>query len=261
MNTGSSKRRNLTEAEIDRAVGKIRQMYDDYIITFLKSFATKEAFEDRYLLARRQRIDLTRFVHDEIELIASLGKEERKRIAPGAERRAPRRRSVGEYADRLIEQFREQIAGYPDLFIGEKASYETRKLFGALDLFEREHWPAFERSLRRVYPSSYSSPRLTLEPRMQYLTSGPGRQPPGLSRYQALLLRLPRSKSEVDLEERRLLLEAAFLLHGIAETLTRLLPEVTDGEERAALERCGNYVHTLISDFRLKDLRPSNQGV
>jgi len=257
-------RRPLSEEEVERAVGKIRRMYDDYIVTYLKSFMLKEAFEDRYLLVRKQRIDLTRFVSDELEMIKSLIKDEEARSAQRDERRGSRkgrRRSVSEYADGLIEQYREQIAKYPDLPFDEKASYEIRKLLGALDLFEREYWPDLERVLRRLYPSYYSSPRLTLEPRIYNLTSGAGRLPPGVSRYKALLMRLPRARVELEWEERRLMLEGAFLLHHLVETVVRVRAEAGDDGDRAALERTQEYVHSMLSDFRLMEFKPSNQGV
>ena len=252
--------RPLSEEEVERAVEKIRRMYDDYIITYLKPFTLKDAFEDRYLLVRKQRIDLTRFIHDELELIKGLVKDEDARSAQREERRGRRKgrhRSVSEYADRLIEQYREQIEKYPDLPFDDRASYEIRKLLGALDLFEKEYWPDLERVLRKLYPSYYSSPRLTLEPRIYNLTSGAGRLPPGVSRYKALLMRLPRTKAELEWEERRLILEGAFLLHHVVETLERVRK---DGD-LAGLERTENWVHSVIVDFRLQEFKPTNQGV
>ncbi len=254
--------RPLSEDEVERAVEKIRRAYDDYIVTYLKPFTLKNAFEDRYLLVRKQRIDLARFVHDELELIRGLGREEEARSAENEERKRKKsRRSVNEYADGLIEQFREQIAKYPDLSFDEKASYELRKLLGALDRFEKEYWPDLERILRRLYPSYYSSPRLTLEPRLNYLTSGAGRLPPGISRYQALLMRLPRAQRELEWEERRLILEGAFLLHHLDETIDRVKKEAGGNGDLAALARTAEYVHSMIGDFRLMDFKPSNQGV
>ncbi len=257
-------RRPLSEEEVERAVEKIRRMYDDYIVTFLKSFSLKEAFEDRYLLARKQRIDLTRFVSDELAMIKDLIKDEGALSTERDERRGrrkERRRSVSEYADRIIEQNREQIEKYPDLPFDEKASYEIRKLLGALDLFEREYWPDLDRVLRKFYPSYYASPRLTLEPRIYNLTSGAGRLPPGVSRYKALLMRLPRTKTELEWEERRLMLEGAFLLHHVVETIERLRKETDGSRDLATLEKTQEFVHSTLTDFRLMEFKPSNQGV
>lgn len=254
---------SLSDREIGIAIDKIRKMYDDYIVTYVKPFTLKMAFEDRYFGALQRRVRLERFIAEELQVINDLFKREEERIAKEQERafkKIGRRRTTGEYADQLIEQFRRQIEKYPDLFIDDKASFELRKLFGALDVFEREHWPRLDKVLRKLYPSYYNNPRVTLEPKVYALCSGAGHAPPRVLRYQSLLMRYPKTQKEIEWEEKSLILEAAFLLHQTSGVLKQVLPEVTEPEERQALEQVEEYVHALIDDFRLKDLKPTAQG-
>jgi hypothetical protein len=230
---------------------------------FTKPFKLKNEFEDRYFEARKQRIDLTRFVLAELEVIRQLKKREEAKLLEAEEKRFKKRtqpKQASNLADRVLEQQRKQIEKYPELPMDPRASYELKKLFGALDVLEKEYWPPLESLLRRLYPSYYSNPRLDLEPRIYALCPGAGTVPPIVSRYEALLLRIPRSLNDVEWEEKRLLLEAAFLLHALMGVLDKLPLEDCTDEERKMVEKTRNYVHILLTDFRLKDLKPANLG-
>ncbi len=257
------KSRPLSEEEVEQAVKKIRQLYDDYIITFTKPFRLKNQFEDRYFEARKSRIDLTHFVIAEIEVVRRLKHNEEQKLIEQEEKRFKKRtKSKGSrgLADRVLEQHRKQIEKYPDLKMDPRASYEIKKLFGALDSFERQYWPPFETLLRRLYPSYYANPRIDLEPRMYALCPGAGAAPPIISRYEALLLRIPRSMNDVEWEEKRLVVEAAFLLHHLSKVISELPLADCSEEEKETVEKAKGFVHTLIEDFRLKDLKPANLG-
>lgn len=257
------KSRPLSDEEVEQAIRKIRQLYDDYIITFTKPFRLKNLFEDRYFEARKSRIDLTRFVLAELEVIRKLKRREEERLIEREEKRFKKRASGGSavgLADRVLEQHRKQIERYPDLPMDTRASYEIAKLFGALDLFEKQYWPPLESVLRRVYPSTYANPRIDLEPRIYALCPGAGKSPPIISRYDALLLRMPRGRNDVEWEEKRLVVEAAFLLHHLSSVIAGLPAEDISDEDRKTVEMVREFVHILIADFRLKDLKPANLG-
>jgi len=256
----------LTEEEIEQAIRKIRHLYDDYIITFTKPFKLKNLFEDRYFEARKQRIDLTGFVFAELDVVQRLKHREEAKVAAEEEKRFKRitqRATASGLIERVAEEQRKQIEKYPDFEVDERASYEMKKLFGALDRFEKVFWPPFDRILRKIYPSYFSNPRVDLEPKIYALCCGPGASPPIASRYKALLLRLPKSANDVEWEEKRIILEAAFFLHQLDTVIRELLVEWRDElneEELAAVENIREYVHIVIIDFRLKDLNPSNLG-
>lgn len=253
----------LSEEEIERAVRKIRQLYDDYIVSYTKPFRLKNSFEDRYFEARKSRIDLTRFVFAELEVVRQLKQQAEEKRIREEERRFKKKTGTKrtiDLADRVLEQHRKQIEKYPELPMDSRASSEIKKLFGALDHLEKEFWPPFESLLRRIYPTYYANPRVDLEPRIYALCPGAGSSPPILGRYEALLLRIPRSQMDVEWEEKHLLLEAAFLLHSFLTVIEDLKFEDCSDEEREMVEKARDYVHTLITDFRLKDLKPTNLG-
>ncbi len=210
-------------------------------------------------------MDLTSFVVAELDVIKRLKLLEEKRGEEEGARREKRREkalrgAAGDFADRVLEQNRQMIVKYPDMFIDERASFEMRKLFGALDVFDKEHWPHLDRVLRKLFPSSYANPRLALEPRLYSLCSGAAHQPPGLSRYQSLLMRFPQSQKEIEWEEKRLVLEGAFLLHQVSDVIAQIEGMAIEEEDRPGVEKTAEYVHILLADFRLKDLKPSKQG-
>lgn len=263
------KNRPLSDEEIRRAVGKIRHQYDDYIVTYTKPFRLKKEFDDRYYQALRSRIDLSGFVLAELEVIRELKKKEEVRRIEDYERRhhkvAPHEHgktpteSSG-LADRVLAKHRKQIEAYPDLPLDPRGAFEIKKLFGALGAFERDYWPPFESVLRHLYPAYYSNPRIELEPRIYALCPGPGTIPPILSRYEALLLRLPRGLHDIEWEEKRLVTEAAYFLHQVIDVINRLPVLYCTEEERVTVEKTKEFVHILIADFRLKDLKPENLG-
>lgn len=259
---------SLTEEEVAQAIDKIRRLYDDYIITFMKPFKMKKAFEDRYFDARKRRIDLTRFVYAELEMVQRLKAREEEKIAEAEERRFKRlarqkRSDARALVERVAEEHRKRIEKYPDFEVDPRASFEVTKLFGALDKLEKQLWPPFEHVLRKIYPTYLSNPRVDLEPKLYALTPGAGLSPPIASRYKALLLRLPRSVNDVEWEEKRLVLEAAFFLHHlirVIEELGRSATDDLDAEDLNAIENIRQYVAGAIADFRLADLKPSNLG-
>lgn len=258
----------LTDEEIEQAIDKIRRLYDDYIITFTKPFKLKNLFEDRYFDARKRRANLTRFVYAELEMVQRLKAKEQENLAAAEEKRFRRlpkkqRGDARGLAERVLAEHRQRIEKYPDFEVDPRASFEMTKLFGALDKLEKELWPPFERVLRKIYPTYLSNPRVDLEPKLYALTSGAGASPPILSRYKALLLRLPRSVNDVEWEEKRVVLEAAFFLHHLAsviQELDRSIPEELEIEDLNAIENIRQYVSGTIADFRLADLKPSNLG-
>lgn len=260
------KNKKLSESEIDTAIQNIRKLYDDYIIQYMKGIKVKNDFEERYLHALRHRMDLSAFVRTEREVIRDMAKREEERIQlqyRKAQRQGARLRtskaedSKESFADRILAENRERIEKYPDLSIHEDASFELKKLFGTLNQLDREYWPLFERVLKGMYPSLYSGPRVLIESRMIELcrpsTSG---VPPRLMSYQTELSKFPRSYTAIDREEKQCILSAAFLLHLISSECEKVLSaQDIKPDERADVEKVSAFVHTVIEDFRLKDLK------
>jgi hypothetical protein len=254
------KRKRLTDAEIRAAVDKIRVRHKDYIEKYLKGRHTLDTFEDRYIEAMRARLDMAIFLHAEMTAIEDLIKAEQQRIEKEQQRAEQVKKHQTEslsFADKIIAEHRERIAKYPPIQIHAEASDELERLYGCLSTIEREIWPGVEKLMRAAYTSIVTSPRARLEERIITLSRPvDGNLSPRLSRYQILLSRIPASVREIEKEEKSCLLDAAFFLHDLSEVLDEMKKSPNlDGGDKEDVDKMLGYVHNLIDDFRLKDLR------
>jgi hypothetical protein len=268
------KRKKLTASEIDQALEKIRRLYDDYMVRFIKSRKAREAFEERYLEALRARIDLDRFLSVEVAIIKQmlLQAEERmhqetarlERISGngGAGRRG--RTDGGKYgeekkdfADRVIDKIKEKASRYPLVGLECEDLWEVDHLIGGMQKLEREIWPAIDRLYRRIFPNRFDGPRIILENRLLELAeSRMGGVPQVLHPLQLLLGRFPRDYREIEWEVKQTILRTSFFLHTLKGELEKLLNEsYLSGDDQKVVEVGLTYVKEMIEDFRLKDLK------
>lgn len=269
------KRKKLTSSEIDQALDKIRKLYNDYMVRFIKSRKARKAFEERYLEALRARIDLDRFLAVEVRIIkqmlAQAEEETQKETArleqigangdPWARRGDVGRGEKGgkkkDFADRVIEKMKEKAAKYPAIGLDSTDLWEVDHLIGGLQKLEREVWPAIDRLYRRLYPNRFDGPRIILENRLLELAeSRMGGVPHVLHPLQLLLGRFPRDYREIGWEVKQAILRASFFLHTLKGELEKLLNDSYLAEDdRKVVEAGLAYVNEMIEDFRLKDLK------
>lgn len=258
------KRKKYSSQEVERKIGEIKSKYDHYIVQYLKPPSTKRAFEERYYYALKNRLDLTNFIDAEMSVLGELiAKEESLAASRAGKPQMPVRNSPRkpDFADRVIEENNRRIDKYPLAPVHEDAAVELARLYGALAVFEDEHWPIVEKVIRKAHPILYSSPYVNLGPKVFALC---GRSPDGvpsrLGRYVAFLNGFPRNYNAIESEEKGCLLEAAFLLHEVSDALKEMSESDTLGAgDRSTVEQIGNFVHSVIEDFRLKDLKPKKR--
>lgn len=275
------KRKKLTSSEIDQALEKIRKLYDDYMVRFIKSRKTRKAFEERYLEALRARIDLDRFLSMEVAIIKQMlaqAEEETQKETARLERIGKigdpweRRGDAGggdtggqgkgkkkDFADRVIEKMKEKAAKYPTVGLDNSELWEVDHLIGGLQKLEREVWPAIDRLYRQLYPNRFDGPRIMLENRLLELAeSRMGGIPQVLHPLQLLLGRFPRDYRKIEWEVKQAILRASFFLHTLKGELEKLLNDSYLAEsDRKIVEAGLAYVNEMIEDFRLKDLKQS----
>jgi hypothetical protein len=207
------------------------------------------------------------FVAAEIELFSSLTRraDERQRVEnerAHSRQQFRRQRRNGEpappdFADGVIEELKQRVTKYTPIGIGHDELWELDHLYGALKAIEREHWPRVERIYRRLYPSRFSGPRLVLENRLNELVEARADEfPKRLYPIRELLERFPRTLRQIEWESKRCILQAAFYLHSLDDELARLIEDSYLGaEDKKTVERVREFVHTVIEDFRLQDLK------
>ncbi|MDC7235482.1 MAG: hypothetical protein PQJ58_19795 [Spirochaetales bacterium] len=241
----------LSDKEIQAALERIRKTYDDYIISYMTPIDEKTGFEDRYITALHARVDLTRFINEEIQHLQNLirdkeDEKERRKQAPPKKNQAIKKG----FADKIMEELEQKIAHYPELDFHEEASVEVKKLYGALIELDKQHWAILSSFIRKVHSSTVS---YNLENRLLRMTTvGGDHVPPELERYLFLLKQKGKYSTELFREAQECIKRASFFLH----ELRHILIECQDrGLMDESVEIAYNFVENIISDFRLKDLK------
>ncbi len=257
------KNKALTTEEIRAAAQKLRQKYDDYIIQYMKAPEIKQGFEERYLYALRNRLDMSRFFVAEKQALEELCREEEEKQQKSWNKAdEPEEYSPG-MADRIIEERETKVSTYPVLKVHADASKEIGHLFGALQEFEKEHWPNIRNVLRKYFRQFYTGARMGLEseiidlccPKLEGL-------PARLTSYAHLFERFPRDYSRIEKEEKLLLTETAVMLGKVKEEIARIFTvDMLEDDEKGFVADADNYVSDIITDFRLKDLAKLHKGV
>jgi len=260
------KKKKLSHIEVEAAVNGIRKKYNDLIVEYMKPKVIKNSFEDRYIGALRARVDMGNFIYTEIQVVSNLVKIEKEKLLQieiKKNNRLKASKTINDnnksIADRVFDANRDKIRKYQGIGLDDSDAFEINKLYGAIKFFEVNYWPLVEKILRRIYPSRYTGPRVSLENRLFEITiTGPDGFPPGLIKLRTMLNRSPRGYSSLERETQRCILDVSFLLHDINDELPVILAEeILIKDEKEPLEETIEYVHTVLEDFRLMDLKES----
>jgi hypothetical protein len=255
------KQEKLTPAQIEKLITRIRNEYKDYIIRYQKPFSVQNGFELRYLQARQKKIDLEGFLKAEIEVLMELNRREEEKLR---KRQEPKRakKKARSYADKIIERIEKRISKYPDLMIHQEASYEMRKLFGALQFLKKKYWNDISYMLRGNTITANETYFREIDTPARDIFLDKGDFVPALLRIYVRLLRSrPRDWEAIDTEEKRCIIEVAFFLHNVLARLDRIKKNNdSNSENRESIEEVGDFIATMIKDFRLKDIKPQNLG-
>ena len=249
--------KKLTPGEISDVIEKIRKRYDEYIYKYFKPKILKGAFEDRYLDALRNNLDISSFLLAEISVIEELIRNEEERVAavPVEPAQKEEKKTL---ADKVLEENRKKIEKYEDVFIHQDAREEIRKLLGALNELDVKYWGGLATILRNTPYSMNSITMINMEAQLRYLGNVTSEGvPQRLERYLAMLKAFPRDYHALDREEKEYILEVSFFLHDLLD----LLVMVAEGYEEKKnfnkndLDEIIKYISGIIVDFRLKDLK------
>ncbi len=251
-----AKIKKLTPTEITDVVAKIRKKYDEYHYKFFKSLFYKREFEKRYITALKNNVDISSFLLAEISAIEELIKRaEEKYLHKEIKNSKVKEKSI---ADKIFEDNKRKIQKYNDINFHRDANEEIRRLFGALNTLEQEHWPNLYPALKNTSYSLNTKTMMNLETQLHEL-GGSGKEgiPPKLERYVTRLNHFPRDYSMVDKEEKNYILETAFLLHDIVNVIETVKEKnnTMARENSDKLENILHYVTNVIDDFRLKEFK------
>lgn len=258
-------KRRLSEDEIDHALRKIRSLYDDFIIKYFKPLSIREDFEDRYIQALRHRRDPANFFQEELIFLNEMEEAEERKLAEeqakqqAVEQRKVKQKHEASLADRVMAEHRRLIEKYPSVQPeNSDIEYEVQKLFGALTDFEQTLWPEIEAAFGNFHGRAYNPYRYLQHKLYDLLRKSVDDLPGGMSRYMTVLDRVPRKMTDVEIEHKRCLVDVAGLLHNMRDELQELLRQREPHPEIARkLEYLRDRIDNIISDFRMKDLKPN----
>lgn len=220
---------NLTTAECNAALKKIRAKYDQIIKDFKKSPLLRENFEDRYINAVRNRQNISAFILGEIEAVEQLSKREAEKAA---QQQAARKESAKSNSSSPIDQksiaqqiFEEnilRIQKYPAVDMGEDAAEDISRLMGAVRILMNDYYPALNVVFRDAGHSIYAEKVSSFYNRLMSEYDYKG-DVPMARRYKDLMSVRNADHLKVDYEYRYVLQETAFLLNDIYACLGSMI--------------------------------------
>lgn len=239
----------LNGQEINSALKKIRSRYNELIRFYKKPHYILDAFEERYISALKNKMDLSVFLLAEIEVVEKLiikekqakttiNKEKKKTVEPT-------------FADKVFEENRKKLNKYPSINIAIDADEEMEHLFGAIRSLLNNYWPAILvifRDKRHTHTgdqlNEYYNKLLA-----NYDYTGPI---PIAKHYVDNLANDYGSAKKVDFEHRIIMQETAFLLNDICDFFIKIINnhEIPDQNKILVFEK-GQQNH---SDQSHKDL-------
>lgn len=258
LNPFARRKQKLSQKEIDSVLHKIRAEYDKYIVTYHKSAALKEEFERRLRIALIESRDMERFLSEEIAAVRSIyelqEELDRKQMAAREKSRLKAlRKEQPDFADKVLEELKSRITAYPKLNVHREASYEIVHLYGAIEEFERKHWPEIDRFIGEYRSWALKGERKDFNLLLwRFVPAAEGKVPPILEKYCLLLDSPDKPLKELNFEAQQCIKEAAFLLNDILWSVKQIISQGIDGRN---IEKNLDFVQNVINDFRIRDLK------
>ncbi len=260
----------MTEGEINQLIDKLKKRYAEYSRKNSTWFDV-DAFNDRLLMAYRNRMNLEAFILAEISNFEKVrGKYEKKK----------NEKSFSDQVDRIIEEITARIKKYPAIQFHPKAGLEIAHFYGALSDFELHYLPVL---FIVAEDKSLKDRLIAIEQELNNLAAPRGKLPAKRIEDHLMKLRLRNSQElEIERDKNDYLKESAFMLHDIIDFCDGLIeardPEwenplrmsklfVEDKRKKAisaifagltgygAIMMVRDYASEIIDDFRLTAFR------
>ncbi len=249
------KSRKNSKKAITEALDNLADQYNSLIFDHALNPEIIESFNDRRSYARDMGRDMEVFLKEEEEAFRVLEKKALAKSHKAAmQEEARRRRLAGEtFADKVIGEYRQKIEHYPALNIHPDADYEISRLYGAMEFLDKNHWTPLLLFLRKAFPGAGQLDRMTMEQRFwRFVSTRPGRMPEELEPYYRALSAPSATEKDRVREAQETIKKAAFFLHDFLDLCERARNKRPPSEE---VERAISYIQSIISDFRIKELK------
>ena len=241
----------LSRQELDSAIDKIKQAYIKKAEKYDSSIFDIERFNKRYMDSLKMGLPMTNFISSEMLVLQELQVR--------AEEKYPPRTKEGEHkpsnADKLLQQFEQQIKKYPLVDFADRADEESCRLVGMLQTLYNE-WGAAIPAKNSLSPGTKAHElSQKIDARLFALLTP---QKNGLTRlvndFGMITSRLISGKSEQKKAKRDFFKEAGFFLNDLSELLHEIIKNgATDKLDLA--KQAEFYTNGALEDFRIKEFK------
>ncbi len=252
---------------------KLRKEYGEYADKYSPKVFDLEAFEKRLEVAFKNHFDMNRFFFTEISTLEQLKEKMDEKLR---DKENPFLAKV----DKILEDNIKKIASYPDYDFHLSASYELKKILGALKGFNEKEYLWVEMILKLEDGAFFFKLLDHFHGKLHYLIGETGRSyAPRIEDHILLLNRPFKDPKKIDLDEKRFIKEIALFLNELKTNLIDILYEnkLTHPQRVIPKEKLINLndnkymsqeeviksvikkINTILSDFRIHEFKVSNR--
>ncbi len=241
----------LSKKEIDLAINKIKEVYVKKAEKYDSSIFDIERFNKRYMDSLRMNLPTTNFITSEMMVLQDLQIR--------AEEKYPHREKNDQHkpsnADKLLQQFEQQIKKYPLVDFADRADEESCRLVGMLQTLYKE-WGTAIPAKNSLSPrtKAYDLSQKIDSRLFALLIPQKNELPRMVNDFGMTISRLISGKSEQKKAKRDFFKETGFFLNDLSELLHEIIKNgATDKLDLA--KQAEFYTNGAIEDFRIKEFK------
>ncbi len=205
---------SLSNEEIDRLIMKLRQRYKEYSEKYNPVWFNIEAFEQRYIMALENKMNLEGFILAEISNFEKVKEKYDKKV---------KRRNFSEKVDNMIKENLGRILKYPKIKFHPSADLEMCHFYGAIQEFTLY---IFSILWIIIKDPKIKSRVDDFEYKLTELSIPKGKSPAKrINDHLLLLSRKDVKEIEIERDKNEYLKESAFILHQIIDFCDELIRE------------------------------------
>jgi hypothetical protein len=202
----------MTENEISALIGKLRERYADYAEKYSPRWFDLEAFEGRYAVALKKRMNLEGFILAEIANFEKVRESYTKKRS---------KNSFSDKVNSIIAENLERIKKFPPINFHSSSDVEIRHAYGAMNSIDTLYLPAMrliniEKSVKDILMQYEEQCRYLAEKRGQGYSKR-------IESHINVLMRRDVTEIEIEKDRNDYLKECAFLLHEIIDLCDRAI--------------------------------------
>ncbi|MFA5517840.1 MAG: hypothetical protein WDA74_01160 [Spirochaetota bacterium] len=209
----------LDKKEIDKLIAKLREKYKDYSQKYNSTWFDLNAFDERFSMAIKERMNLEGFILAEITNFEKIKQkyETRKKL---------KENSFTKEVDRIIEENTARIKKYPSVVFHPLCGLEISHFYGAMLEFTNDFFPVLRMLL---LDSSIREYLFKVEEKLEFFVSPVnGKNSKRIEDHILLLNRIRVKEIEIEKDRNDYLKECAFILHEIIDLCEGLMDSGND---------------------------------